>query len=813
LSPALDKKELGKVLQVITIDTDINSAGGDIALSPLQVKATLAGKQIPNSPAKIALNADTRINLEKQTLVMNNMTLKGLGLDVAGNINASKIMGGSPAVNGDLNAKGKDLALLFKLAGIEPLASQLTSIGDRSFSVKTKLNADMEKGYVKVSDLDAKIVGASIKGYVDARNIQSDKLAVKGSLNAMGPDLPALMQIVGKLSGPESGLAEMGKKLSKAPNKAFNISTEFDTDLNEGNIDLPSLDIKTLGLTIKGNMKAKGLDKKNGTIDGRLSLKGEKIAAVLDALGQGGLGEVMQSVSIDAGLKGNQNDIALSPFTAKAMLAGKQIPNSPVAITLKTQSASASLNNQTLTIKQLVLNGLGLNLMANINAIQILNEPKFNGDMTIAEFNLRDFAKQLNQKLPKTTDKTVLQKVGMKTAFSGSKDSLSLNDLSVRLDNSQLNGNLSVKHFTQPRFQFDIGIDSINVDRYLPPDPKAKSNQKQKKKQKQPVTPETAAAAATELPVEMLRTLNMKGDLFIGQFVLSNVKLKKVKISIRAKEGDIKLDPIAAKLYQGKYQGTVTMNAKGKLPKLNVNSTLQGVQIEPLIKAYTQAPSQLAGVANISAQLNSKGNNFEKLKKTLNGNVKLRVDNGVLRGIDIRKTLEVAEIIIEEKRIDMVGNVKQGGETRFSKLTATLPISKGVVTNKDLLMLAPGFRVTGHGTVANLHNNTLKYTLKAAVDETSATRGSERYNIGGYEIPVRCEGKLENISSACKPDLGEIAKVAIKKGLLDKLGDELGVKLPTSGTGQTQKQPTKDTTTTKDEDPVKKILEEFKIKF
>jgi len=96
-------------------------------------------------------------------------------------------------------------------------------------------------------------------------------------------------------------------------------------------------------------------------------------------------------------------------------------------------------------------------------------------------------------------------------------------------------------------------------------------------------------------------------------------------------------------------------------------------------------------------------------------------------------------------------------------LTATLPISKGVVTNKDLLMLAPGFRVTGHGTVANLHNNTLKYTLKAAVDETSATRGSERYNIGGYEIPVRCEGKLENISSACKPDLGEIAKVAIKK--------------------------------------------------
>ena len=814
---ALDKKELGSVLQVITVNTNISSAGGDITLSPLQVDATFAGKQIPESPADVALKADTRINIDKQTLKMNNMTLKGLGLDVSGDINASKINSGTPAINSNLNANGRDLALVFKLAGVEPLASQLAGISDRSFSIKTRMDADMAAGHVKISDLDAKLVGATIKGNIDASNIHSEKPAAKGSLNATGPDLPTLMQVTGKLGGSDSGLANLGKKLTNAPNKAFKISTQFDADLNKGDISLPALDIQTLGLVIKGKLTTRGLDKNKGSVNGNLSLKGEKIGAVLDALGQGGLGDVMQSLNIDAALKGDQDNIVLSPFTAKAVFSGKQIPNSPVAITLDTQSAGASLNNQTVSIKQLSLKGLGLNLAANVNAAQIFSDPKLNGDLAIAEFNLRDFARKLNQPLPATADPGVFQKVGMKTAFSGSTKDLSLNDLNVKLDNSQLNGNFSVKHFTQPQIKFDIGIDSINVDRYLAPEQQARPQ-----KGKQPANkPSNAQAkpAASDLPVETLRTLNMDGNLYVGHFVFKNVKLQKIKFGIRAREGDINLDPVTADLYQGKYQGKVNLNAKGKVPVLKSNVLLQGVQIEPLMIDYTrQKESQLAGTANISGQVTAAGNNADQMKRALNGNADLRVDNGVLRGIDVRKTLETAEIIIEDKRIDLIGSVKQGGQTPFQRLTASLPIKNGVVTNSDLLMLSPGVRVTGHGTVANLHNNTIKYTLKAAVDETTAKRGEHTYNLGGYTVPVRCEGSFDNLSSACNPDLSELAKVAVQKTIIDKLGDQLGVELP-SGSGQTQPAPKESTTTQQKSttqepgDQIKKDIESIKDLF
>ncbi|MEE9551601.1 MAG: AsmA family protein, partial [Gammaproteobacteria bacterium] len=482
--------------------------------------------------------------------------------------------------------------------------------------------------------------------------------------------------------------------------------------------------------------------------------------------------------------------------------AGKQIPNSPVDMTLSADT-SANLDKQTLTVTKLALKGLGLNVAGNINASKIFDKPSFTGDLDIAGFNLRQFATQLNQTLPKTADKKVLSKVALKTGFSGSTSSLSLKDLAIQLDNTKLKGNLSVAHFTQPDIKFEIGIDSINADRYLPPEKKST-------KKKAPVTPETAASgAATELPIETLRTLKIKGDLLIGKLIVSNVRLNNVQLSVRAKEGDIRLDPIAADLYEGKYKGAVMLDAKGKIPHLKYNTQLTGVQLEPLLKDYTQQPKgQVVGVANISGQLNASGANVDQLKRTLSGTAKLHVKDGILRGIDVRKTIEQAEVVIENKQIP--GNVVQGGETPFEKLTGTLNIKNGVVNNNDLQLISPGFNVRGGVSkvtmLANLNNYKIKYNLKVAVDESRTTRGDKSYNIGGYKIPIKCRGLLTDISSACKPDYGGILKIALKKGLLEKLFDkkETSTQQPTT----TTEQPAQETPTKKSgKDLLKDVLE------
>ena len=757
---ALDHKALGEVLQVINIDAGVSGTGNEIILNPLAVKATFAGKQIPNSPADVTLNADTRMNLEKESLVINNMTLQGLGLNVAGNVNAGNFLSGKPVINAKLDAKGNDLALVFKLAGIEPLATQLASLQDKSFDIKTGLDADMGKGNIKVSGLDAKMLGATITGEIDAANIQSKTPSAKGKLKAVGPDLPALMQVIGQFeTGEDPKLREYGQRLAKVDNRAFDIAADFDADLGKGNINIPMLAAKSMGIDINGQLDAKNMNTNNASIDGKLLLKGEKMAGVLNALGQAGLGEVMQAIIIDAGIKGTGGDFVFSPLQIKSTFAGKQIPNSPVDM-IFSASSSANLDKQTLTVENLSLQGLGLNLKSNLSATQILDKPVFNGDLSLAEFNLRKLAQQLNQKLPETADKNVFSKVALKTGFSGSTESFALKDLLLQLDETQMKGNLSIDKFTQPDIKFGIGIDSINADRYLPPAAKGK-----------PVTPETVAGgAASELPLETLRSLRVNGELLIGQLILSNAKMTNVQLTMKANDGDIRLEPVAADLYQGKYQGAVAMDARGKVPQIVINTRLSGVNLDPLLKDYMQQPeSPLAGIADVSFdKLTASGSDATRIKQTLAGKGKFSIKDGTLRGVDVAKTLEQVEIMIESKRF---GNINTEGNTQFEKLTGSLDINKGVVTNQDMVMLAAGFNLKGQGMLANLNDETIRYDMKVNVDETRTTRGEKNYNIGGYEIPVKCRGQLSKPD--CKPDVGDLAKVILQKSGEDKLKDML----------------------------------------
>ena len=753
LLAALGKKDLGDILQSVDIDTVIKNEGSEISLSPLQASAKFAGKDIPESPATVSLQADTRINPDKQILELKNMVLAGPGLSVTGSVAASKIKSDKPAVQGKLNAEGKDLALLFRLAGEDALASQLANVKQRNFKISAGVNADMGAGTLQVSDLNANLLGATINGQLNAQNIQSSKPAAKGKLSASGPDLPTLLTVLGRFeSGKKSILRTYGKRLADARDPQFDIATEFDIDMKNGDVRIPSLHGKSLGIVLDGQVNAQQINSSNGKIDGKLSVTGKNLSDVLDAVGQEGLGDVLKDIAINTAIQGQGGDIRLKPLDVKATFAGDQIPNSPVKMVLSADTA-ANLDKQTLTVSNLKVDGLGMNLSGDVNATGIIDKPAFQGNIKLADFNLREFARQTKQKLPVTADKKVLTRVGFQSGFNGTRDSINLEKFSMKLDDSNLNGDLSINNFSQPAIKFGLAVDSINLDRYLPPVDKKQA----------PATPETTAAAATDLPLDTLRALNLNGEFTAGRLTVSNTKLEKVKLVIHAKDGDIRLHPLNANLYGGSYDGDVTLDARAKTAKLLINSNISKVQIEPLLKDYLQEPeSPLVGVADLSFEnLTATGANSRQLKATLTGTGKLKVKDGVLHGVDVNKTLKQVEIMIESKRF---GKVDSSGETPFDKLTATLDINKGVVSNKDMLMIAPGFKVHGRGILANLKRESINYHMKVAVDESRTSEGGHSYNLGGYDIPVDCSGKLSQPD--CKPDLGELAKHFITKDLL-----------------------------------------------
>jgi len=744
----------------------INLKGADLGVIFNALELPVA-KQIARLKDR-SFNLATEFDANMDSGVVTIPKLEGamLGATLNAELAAERAHTDEPAAKGKISAAGPDLpsllAVFGQLQGMEEktlknLVRVLRGAKDKSFNLQSNFDADMSNGVINLPQLEARLLGNTISGNVTSSESGGGKAALTGSVAAKGPDLPSLLAIVATFQGPDSGLHPISESLARTANKAFSLNSRFSTDAGTGKVDLPTLSAKGLGLTIDGNLSGRNLERDDGTIDGKLTIKGTKLGPLLGAVGQKGLAKSVRALNVNAGIKGTMTDMTFSPLKLVANVQGAG-QKKPVNVNLAVGSARANLAKETLAVKDITLKGLGMNITGNVNAKGIKSEPTFNGQLNVPNFNLRNVLRSLDQTLPPMANRKALTKFGLKTTFSGSNKKMALKGLTMVLDQSTLKGDITVNDFDGPNLQFGLGIDRINADDYMAPTPPGK---------KRPVTPEAAAAGASQLPVETLRKLKLKGDILIGQLQVSGAKMQNAKLSIAANGGRIVAKPIAATMYNGKYAGTIVLDARGKRPALAINSVLSNINIEPLLFDVSGDRS-LSGVANLNAKLTGTGGSSDVLTKSVNGPLKFSVRNGVYRGIDVARMLQQIEVMIESKRPASIG---KGGETRFQSLAGTINFKNGVGSNNDLLLDGAGFNITGKGIVANLHNNTIKYDAKVAVDQGAAQRGQSNYNLGGYTVPIRCRGPLG--ADACKPDVGDIIAAIGTNAVKQEVGKQL----------------------------------------
>ena len=708
------------------------------------------------------------IDLADARIELPNLNARLLGNELTGTIASRGGAAGNPVFQGQIEAKGPDLTALVvgigALQGITDgdVAALTTVLGkrkDKSFAFKSTLEADVGAKRIALPALTATLFDNQLKGTFAATDLSSSKPAMKGELSASGPDLPALLAIGSGVSG-QPGLGNVAQALAAETDKSFTFDAVFDADLKQGRIELSKLAAAAFGLTLEAAFAAANLDREVGNVDGHITLKGAALGPLLTALGQPALAQSIQSVGVDAVLKGSPQNIALSPFNAVAKIgSGGAVP--PVDVRLSAGTAQANLMQETLTIKDLALTGLGMNITGALDATKIKTAPAYSGKLTVPTFNLRDVLAKLNTPVTTLADPTALSKVGFESAFKGSADKLEFSRFRLELDDASIKGDLSVNAFDGPDVAFDLAIDSLNVDRYRAPESTNKSP---------PITPESAAAGAAQLPIETLRKLKAKGALKIGALRVSHAELANVAIVLDAHDGEITVNP-TADLYQGKYNGVIVLNAKSKEPRLTLNTTLAKVAVEPLLKDVV-GKSDLSGIVNFEANLSTSGNRTERLVGSLSGPASFAIQNGVFRGVDVPAVLRAAELMIESKSLRPVPT---GGETAFQSLTGSLDIKNGVISNKDLLLDGLGFKVTGEGMLANLNDMTIKYDTRISVDQGAVEQNAKRYNLGGYVIPVRCRGPIAGTS--CLPDLAELARHAATNAIKDQVKRQLEKKL------------------------------------
>lgn len=423
------------------------------------------------------------------------------------------------------------------------------------------------------------------------------------------------------------------------------------------------------------------------------------------------------------------------------------------------------------TMGKIELAVLGLQLTADIEPYSYSTlQP--NMTLAVEPFSLKALMQTVGVEAPATADPDALSRVSFSARAEVGSKAVALKSMTLALDDTRMTGTLSVPLTEQGAYQFDLAADSINVDRYMAPAAEGAGKS-------------AAAEDDIEIPADLIRTLKANGSLKIDRAFLSGMTFENVRLGVNGANGQLRMHPISAELFNGSYNGDVRINASGDIPSISVNENVEGVQLEPLAKAMFEQENITGTIAG-SFKLSGSGDRLSKIRRDLDGTLAFSLADGAWEGTDVWHELRSAYALLKQRPAP---KPRLPARTEFSNVRVTGPVRDGVFSNDVLLAELPFLQLTGKGTV-DLAEGQVDYSIQARVLEqpefVDAASEAELKDFTKAVIPLRVTGALADPS--IQPDIEAMLRAEAKRAVdkeADKLkkrllGDLLGTKEPST---------------------------------
>ena len=407
----------------------------------------------------------------------------------------------------------------------------------------------------------------------------------------------------------------------------------------------------------------------------------------------------------------------------------------------------------------------------------------YSGEFKLAKMSPKELISQLGATPPVTADPKALTEAEANIKVNGTGNSVSLEDLTVKLDSTTLKGTGSVTNFSKPAIAVEANVDDLDVDRYMAPKSKDSGAAKAEPAAK------TETAAAEEPDLSALRDLDLTAKLTVGQLKAMNLRITDILMQARAKDGVLTVNPFGARLYEGTLAVHSVLDANGKLATWKEQAQLKEVQAGPLLKDLT-GKDHILGTTVAKYDVYGSGLTPVNIKKSLTGTASFAFTDGAINGVNVAKMLRDAWARLKGKPVSADEPVK----TDFAELLGSAVMEKGHITNNDLLMKSPLLRLTGKGW-ADLPQNSVDYLATVTVVGTlQGQDGASMEDLKGLPLPLRVKGELD------KPEIGldpkalaeALLKNSFKKGTKDlekNLKDSILGTKPSTTDGTQQKKP------------------------
>jgi len=445
-------------------------------------------------------------------------------------------------------------------------------------------------------------------------------------------------------------------------------------------------------------------------------------------------------------------------------------PSEPLQFSLRSPAIAVGMESETLAPTTLAIKLGDLPVQVTAKGEKLFGDYIIDGTLGIERTSARKLMQSFGIEPPVTRDPNALAAFALKSGYRLTTKQAQLSSLDLTLDETRVRGSAGIEDLDTMAMRFDLGVDAINLDRYMGPEEK-----KDEKKKEAAANTKAAAAPPTDLPLELIRSLNLAGQLRVGRATVENLPFTDIRLPLEVKESRAHLGPTQAKLLGGGYNGDIVLDARPARAVLTVNEHAKGIDIGALMKAGFET-DRVVGRGDANAALTATGNTDAALFKTLSGKIDFNVKDGAVNGMDI--WYEIRRAVALFKRQAAPQPSPGVPKTTFEALTGSAVLTNGVLRNDDLIADLTYLKAKGKGTLA-LESQAIDYRIVTEVYKLPADAAATGLaDLKAAEIPVTITGTLADMK--IRPDVEGYLKARFKKEVdqkVDEKKEELKKKL------------------------------------
>ena len=564
-------------------------ATGSLALTQASVAATSGEITLGSGNLTAALveppigPAETEVELDWMAAVFDRhaetLTIDGLAAAAAGLAAQLELAGTSmltaPELTGTIRVLDQPLIAFVDAAALELADDARASLGNISADARFSVLVDAQE--IAVRDATVNALGVAATGTAD---IAADR-SITARLETAPFDPARVVALLPEATREQIDVAAIGQ-VAVSTDVAFTSETET---LTLSDIVLDAFETQLTGTVTRQDAG----QRLTGDI-AVAALNANRLAAVLgdafpDAVSPAALGTIALNTSFD--FAPEARTLALDDFDARA--------------------ADVDLS--------------GAMRVSNVGG-----SPTWVGDIEVPTFDPEALLSRLERPLSARRDATTLSRARGSAHIEGDASRISAQNLRVELDDSTISGDVTITLSDLTAYAFDLTIDQLDADRYLPPADEP---------QPEGVGP---TAADIALPTEPLRRLQLDGRFSVGDLRVAGMALENVGATLMADNGHGIVENVRATLYGGEFQGRVELDASSEDARLALDGTMTTLELEPLLAAL-RGEANMTGTGNFDLTLAGTGNALSSVLDTAQGRVSFSVREGLLRGFDLGRAM------------------------------------------------------------------------------------------------------------------------------------------------------------------------------